>query len=1096
MLAAPLAVAAPSAAAPPSPLAAQEPERTVSATSVTLITGDTVHLSRAPDGTESTVVAPGPGREDVTFVSRTDADGHRHVVPTDAGALVEAGRLDPRLFDVDQLVEFGYTDARRDTIPLIVSGSEGSPSAPRGAERTRTLPSIDGAALTADKDSAATFWKSLAGERPERTFAAPGVRKVWLNGRSKVADEQSNAQIGVPAARAAGYDGSGVTVAVLDTGVDTAHPDLAGVVTETRDFTGSPDGVKDNVGHGTHVASIVAGTGAQSAANEGVAPGADVIAGKVCGTRFCEDAAIIAGMEWAAGKADIVNLSLGTDGGAPVSHPLAQAAESLTAETGTLFVAASGNSGSSYTVSAPASANAALAVGSVGRTDALSSFSSEGPRTGDDAVKPDIAAPGEDIVAARATGTSMGAPVDEHYTAASGTSMASPHVAGTAALLAQARPDWQADRLKAALVGSSAPGQDLGAFGAGAGRVDAARAVTQTVFANSAVSFESVAWPHDSAPAQTETVTYRNEGDAPVTLDLAVSGSDAVSAEPATLTVPAGGTAEATVTLDPAGLPTVGGAIGAHLTAAAEGVSVRTAVGVTAEPESYDVTVTVLDRNGEPADSSLHQSLDFYGHTLPGDWAVDADIVDGVAKVRLPKGDYSYTGYVSTAADAGPNTTMHVGPKITVEKDTALTLDSRGGNLVRPSVADRPDAVHKSTSFELDLDFAGRGLNAPVIAEGDEELYVVPAANDAADVRIRAGVSTVYGPPEGEARQDQYYLTDTLPENVIPADLQREWRTAELGRRKVEFTSQGLASDAELARLPVYSPSLGFRFGLYHTVSAPSTRTDYLSPEATWSSIMTFQRPAGQPRQAPYGEEWVETGKPVAGKSLPETWNGASVAPRLDAGIQMGVYRFGSDLQTIVPMFSPSGPGSYNFAPHQSITATGDTSLQLEGYDPVSTGAPGLGGFGGLPAESSRYTLRASATRADALKWYENSTKTEATWEFTSSAEDPTILPLMFFDTTGDFDGLNRARSGPAVLSVDVQRQGHPADAPAVEKVTAEFSTDDGATWRRAPVAQVGGEWKALVVNPREGFVSLRLSAADAAGDTHSSTVIRAYGIR
>ena len=106
----------------------------------------------------------------------------------------------------------------------------------------------------------------------------------------------------------------------------------------------------------------------------------------------------------------------------------------------------------------------------------MSAFSSRGPRTGDSAIKPDIAAPGEDIVAARAAGTGMGTPLDQYYTAASGTSMATPHVAGAAAILAQQHPDWTAGQLKAGLMSAARP-VDGTVYAQGAGRLDVGRAV-------------------------------------------------------------------------------------------------------------------------------------------------------------------------------------------------------------------------------------------------------------------------------------------------------------------------------------------------------------------------------------------------------------------------------------------------------------------------------------------------------------------------------------------------------------------------------------------------------------------------------------------
>ncbi|MFD0539314.1 S8 family serine peptidase [Actinomadura luteofluorescens] len=132
-------------------------------------------------------------------------------------------------------------------------------------------------------------------------------------------------QVGAPQAWSAGYTGEGAKVAVLDTGVDAGHPDLQGRIAETRNFSESADAA-DRVGHGTHVASTVAGTGAASRGERrGVAPRADLLIGKVLDDEGSgTDSSVIAGMEWAAPRADVVNMSLGgapTDGTDPSRWP-------------------------------------------------------------------------------------------------------------------------------------------------------------------------------------------------------------------------------------------------------------------------------------------------------------------------------------------------------------------------------------------------------------------------------------------------------------------------------------------------------------------------------------------------------------------------------------------------------------------------------------------------------------------------------------------------------------------------------------------------------------------------------------------------------
>ncbi|WP_159044510.1 S8 family serine peptidase, partial [Streptomyces sp. NRRL B-24085] len=390
--------------------------RTASAVrTVTLVTGDRVLL----DGTgRVSGVERARGRTSMPFSVRVVA-GHTRVVPGDAELLLAQGRLDPRLFDVTQLVKDGYDDAGRSDLPLIATfrGTKApstSPFTDAGARMGRALPVVNGRAMRSVKKRGAGFWKAVthnsAGEKAEFTAAA-GVEKLWLDGRRKASLDRSVPQIGAPTAWAAGFDGTGTEVAVLDTGIDTGHPDLAGKVVAEQDFSGTGT-TTDKFGHGTHVASTVAGSGARSDGKyKGVAPGARLLNGKVLDDQGGgTDSGIIAGMEWAVARgADVVNLSLGGPD-SPGTDPMEEAVDRLSAESGALFVIAAGNDGEfgefgEGTVGSPGSAASALTVGAVDESDALAAFSSRGPRVGDGGVKPDLTAPGVAITAAAAAGS-------------------------------------------------------------------------------------------------------------------------------------------------------------------------------------------------------------------------------------------------------------------------------------------------------------------------------------------------------------------------------------------------------------------------------------------------------------------------------------------------------------------------------------------------------------------------------------------------------------------------------------------------------------------------------------------------------------------
>ena len=266
------------------------------------------------------------------------------------------------------------------------------------------------------------------------------VEEIWLDEEVHILLDVSTPHIRAPQVwEQMRNDGEGVTICVVDTGIDATHPDFAGRVGLTADFSGKGSAVDGN-GHGTHVASITAGTGAASGGKYlGVAPGATIMAAKVLADNGSGRMSnVMAGLEWAAQNgADVLNLSLGSRGASDGSDALSTMCNAVV-DLGKTMVVAAGNSGPRQrTIGSPGAAEKVITVGASTDQDSVARFSSRGP-TADGRVKPDIVAPGSKIAAARAAGTSVGQIVDDHYTTASGTSMSCPHVAGLCALMLRA----------------------------------------------------------------------------------------------------------------------------------------------------------------------------------------------------------------------------------------------------------------------------------------------------------------------------------------------------------------------------------------------------------------------------------------------------------------------------------------------------------------------------------------------------------------------------------------------------------------------------------------------------------------------------------
>ncbi|MEH1017427.1 S8 family serine peptidase [Micromonospora sp. CPCC 206060] len=691
------------------------PASSATAAQVTLVTGDVVTVTNVGGKPAVTVTPHSPDSIFRTYSVGSDV----YVVPLAVQPFLASGQVDQRLFNVTGLIAQGYDDARSATIPLIVryagqaAGKVAAPAAPAGSRVTRKLPRVRGAAVAADKKQAATFWEAVdddtAKGRTPRAKLSGGVERIWLDGKVRALLDVSVPQIGAPDAWAAGYDGTGVKVAVLDTGVDPNHPDLVGQIVDSQSFVPG-EAVQDGHGHGTHVAATIAGTGAGAGGKyRGVAPGAKLLVGKVLSNGGeGGESGIIAGMDWAAHSgAKVVSMSLGgtAQGG---SDPMAEAVNQLTAETGVLFTIAAGNSGpDATTVGSPGIAAAALTVGAVDDTDAVTSFSSRGPLV-DGRLKPEITAPGRNIVAARASGTSMGTPVDDHYTSASGTSMATPHVAGAAAILAQQHPDWTPERLKNQLVSSAKTTPDASVYDQGAGRTDVSRAVRQSVSGSGVVDFGNQEW--DATDPVTKKVTYVNDGDQAVTLALTVKGAGgdlpagALALGADTVTVPAGGTADVTVTLDAAKVTT--GAYGGHVTAtSADGATaVTTAVAFVKDVERFDVTVNLVDFDGKAPASTYSTVWVFDLNT-----ARPADIhfllsAEGTLNLRLPRGEYAFaTGTYRHTADYSQVRDYVYGAESGVNLDSDRTITFDGRTADRVTVATPKPSQPKRVNMGLTL---------------------------------------------------------------------------------------------------------------------------------------------------------------------------------------------------------------------------------------------------------------------------------------------------------------------------------------------------------------------------------------------------------
>ncbi|WP_245601596.1 S8 family serine peptidase [Hamadaea tsunoensis] len=1092
---------------------------------VTLLTGDVVTVHTTSGGCPQVTVAPAaPGR----VVSRTCLpNGHVRVVPAEAAGLI-GKTLDPRLFDVTTLIQQKYDDANTTNLPVIVRQAAGA-VAPLATALTgrRTLPSIHAVAGVMPK-------KSLAGRFAAQgsrgtgagslSAALTGASYVWLNERVRATGTTATStvraaapaqpvaanltQIGAPQAWQAGYTGRGQTVAVLDSGIDATHPDLVGKVVASENFSYSADTV-DRFGHGTHVAATIAGTGAASGGvHRGVAPDASLLIGKVLDDNGeGDDSTVIAGMQWAAPLAGVVSMSLGSQLPSDGSDPMSQAVDALSAQYGTLFVIAAGNDGGSgeATIASPGAARSALTVGAVDGNDTLSGFSGRGPETGNAAPKPDITAPGVNVVSARAAGTALGTVLDAAYTTLSGTSMATPHVAGAAALLRQEHPDWSADQLKAALVDTAAPvhGGDL--YDHGAGRLDAGAAVTAPVLGSSILDLGTLAYPQTGSTGS--RITWTNTGSTPSTLGLSLTVTDrtghaapagAVTLSSTSAAVPAGGHASTLVSIDETKLAGRPGLYEGILTARNSTTAIQIPLAFNVQPPTYTLTILTTAIPGTPA-GALSSDAVIVNLDEPALFAEGVYNSDGASMtVAVPAGTYSVLGEVWDNTRTQTRDALTGASEVHVTGPATVVLDGANARPVTATVAGVATQQLEAGLAVVQTTRHGNifwiepwtGGSAPAVFSTPLSPVDIGTLNAYEVFSLRAP-GTGPSPFVYQVAEDLHGGVPADPSYVIGAAEQARLARIDLTFHRLDYAGVTVGHQRFLQ-----SPE-GILIGDEYSEQVGATRTDYVSPG--WPTLDEEFLGGDSPVAGLLTDAKRTTYQPgshtsfdLLGQPLHPDWND-NTDPAAIGCVSATPKRTRGNLHIELQPLTDSH-ARYNCASRWWPPDAATLSLARNGQTIGSVNS--LAADFTVPATAGSYALTLAE---DATEVAPVSIRSSTTWTFRSTGpagEGTAVLPLLSVDYGLPMDADDHPVGNRATFTV-AQAAGVPAQSITGTRVWT--STDDGATWQPATVlpGAVSGTFAATLPTAASGTaVSLRVCVTGSAGSGVDQTIIRAYTVR
>jgi subtilisin family serine protease len=1083
---------------------------------VTLITGDVVVATIFPDGRKSFAVEPAdPTEQFASFTQGNDT----YIIPSSA----RLDKLDMNLFDVDYLLREKYYELPY--LPLLVTSTSRRAIQSLVTDQslrtwiTHTFGILPAFAAKPKASDVKSAYESLV-DRPE-------TAKIWLDKVNHVTLNESVPLIGAPSVWSMGYDGTGVRIAILDTGIDATHPDVSGKIVNAVDMT--DDGTTDDLyGHGTHVAIIAAGTGTASAGKfKGVAPGASLMNIKVLNRYgYGYDSWIISGIQHATDSAaNIISMSLGgspTDG----SDPLSQAVDAAVAK-GVVVAVAAGNSGDYLTVGTPGAARQAITVGASDKLDTLAYFSSRGP-TVDFRVKPDVLAPGVNIISGHAAKCipssvcsyipnppgqpSSGPPnYPPYYTSLSGTSMATPHVSGLIALVKQRNPSWTPAFIKDALINTALQLDGYNVYEQGGGRIQAPDAVQTTMLMDpGSYSFGVLSSP-PTASAYSDFAMY-NFGDSTITVSFSVTLVDlqteisypsAVTLNATSVDIPAGSSEGIRLMVDLVSLPT----------SLYSGLVYATKAGRTTIHSIFGfaklrpVTVTKLNRQRTAASDYIYA------------WKTDASswfnlmlnyrsgLADTGGHATFFLGDGIYT-FASFDSD---ETGMTIAENVEVSSQVDLKLDERNnmGISFDPAIPDQKIfQVRFRLSFEIPIPGGTPyGTNTHFI----DFLYVSNRYPSSSDMFVGATSAhalfnyqyfpgSAYNPadPDFIAATSwgdlQYHIHGISVPIVWVADYSRIVEKSTQYSVKLNPSSRTLNTMLWPYNKAWFDSqrNLGRPFWMdvqwnYYTF-LPQVRTEFLSPDTYYSELVTLQPPPGV-------WVWLESPLPVTVYGLyevRETWPGRVWEPgELFAETWNGI--FSSQLNLVVrspysaDMIGSTFMDSYLHAFGDNAgEVTGKLTVRKEGWlfstdlYPVFQYSVPIDGFG-------TYVVNIHGTQGcEPL-----STETDANYTLSIQSDGLLLPPLIEFRSS-QLDLYNTATGSPVQIDVRV-------DTPSsiVTDVTLKYSMDDGGSWIPVNVKATPDpkQFSADIAVSTSGYVSLWATARDGNGNMVSQIVKKAFAV-